>query len=77
MPRYARPGRADARVVVVGVLAVGAVGTPVVLAHPLPAWCAAVAIVVRLAGGAQYALAVARRTARPNIVTWFLWGSRR
>ena len=55
-------------------LAVGAVGALVALAHPLPAWCAAIAITIRLAGGAQYTLAVVRRTARPNIVTWFLWG---
>ena len=74
LPRYLHPGRADARTVALGALAVGAVGALVVLAQPLAAGWAAVAIAVRLAGGARYAVAVVRRTARPNIVTWFLWG---
>jgi hypothetical protein len=67
-------GPATLRTVVVGGLCVGAVAVLVVLAHPLPAWSAAIAIAVRLAASGQYAMAVARRRARPNIVTWFLWG---
>jgi hypothetical protein len=67
-------GGVDGRVLALGAVAVGAAGVVVVLAHPLPAWCVAVAIAIRLFGGGQYALAVARRRARPNVVTWFLWG---
>jgi hypothetical protein len=57
----------------VGIVTVG-LGALVALVHPLPAWCAAVAIAVRLTSSGQYALAVVRGRARPNIVTWFLWG---
>jgi hypothetical protein len=60
--------------VAVGGVAVGLAAVLVTLVHPLPAWCVAIAIVVRLAGGGQYAVAVLRGRARPNIVTWFLWG---
>jgi hypothetical protein len=67
-------GPAQKRTLAVGGLSVGLVATLIVLAHPLPAWCAAIAIAVRLVGSGQYAVAVARRRARPNIVTWFLWG---
>ena len=67
-------GPATLRTLVIGGLCVGLVAVLVVLAHPLPAWSAAIAIAVRLAASGQYAVAVARRRARPNIVTWFLWG---
>jgi hypothetical protein len=77
--RHARPrpalrhDRTRLRVICVGAATVG-LGGLVALVHPLPAWCAAVAITVRLTSSGQYALAVARGRARPNIVTWFLWG---
>jgi len=67
-------GVAELRIPLIGAVCVGLVATLVVLVHPLPAWCAGIAIAVRLAGSGQYALAVARRRACPNIVTWFLWG---
>ena len=41
---------------------------------PLPGWWVAVAVVLHLASNAQYAVAVVRRRARPDIVTWTLWG---
>lgn len=67
-------GGVDGRVLALGAVAVGLVAVVVALAHPLPPWCVAVAIAIRLFGGGQYALAVARRRARPNVITWFLWG---
>jgi hypothetical protein len=40
----------------------------------LPAWCIVFAIALRLGGGLQYAWGVVKGRARPNPVTWFLWG---
>jgi len=40
----------------------------------LPAWCIVFAILLRLGGGLQYARGVLKGKARPNPVTWFLWG---
>ncbi len=40
----------------------------------LPAWCVVFAIALRLGGGSQYAWGVLKGKARPNPVTWFLWG---
>jgi hypothetical protein len=65
--------RAERRTLAIGGVAVGLVAL-LVAATPLPAWCAAIAIVIRLVGGGQYVLAVVRRRACPNVVTWFLWG---
>jgi hypothetical protein len=81
-PRHALPrvfavlahGRGERRLLAAGGLAVGLVAVLLVLVHPLPAWCAGIAIAIRLVGGGQYVVAVARRRARPNVVTWFLWG---
>jgi hypothetical protein len=42
-------GPATLRTLVIGGLCVGLVAVLVVLAHPLPAWSAAIAIAVRLA----------------------------
>jgi len=65
----------DLRVVGVGALTIGA-GVALVVwgPQPLPLWCAAMAMALRLTSSGQYAVAVVRRRARPNIVTWFLWG---
>jgi hypothetical protein len=73
IPAFARDA-ADRRIITALGLAIGGVAVLVALVHPLPAWCAAFAIAIRLGGGAQYAAAVARRKACPNLVTWFLWG---
>jgi hypothetical protein len=65
----------DLRVVAIGALTIGAGVAVVVLGpQPLPLWCAAIAVALRLTSSGQYAVAVLRRRARPNIVTWFLWG---
>ncbi len=65
----------DPRVITVGGLTIAAGITLVVLGpQPLPLWCAAVAVALRLTSSGQYAVAVLRRRARPDIVTWFLWG---
>lgn len=40
----------------------------------LPAWFNAFSIIIRLLGGAQYAWGVLNNKARPNPITWFLWG---
>jgi hypothetical protein len=40
----------------------------------LPAWCVMFAIALRLGSGSQYAWGVLKGRARPNPVTWFLWG---
>jgi len=40
----------------------------------LPAWFTAFSIAIRLIGGTQYAWGVATGKARPNPITWFLWG---
>ena len=65
----------DLRVVGVGALTIGAGVALVVLGpQPLPLWCAAIAMALRLTSSGGYAVAVLRRRARPNIVTWFLWG---
>jgi hypothetical protein len=81
-PRHALPrlfavlarDRGERRLLARAGLAVVVVAVLVVAVHPLPAWCAGFAIVIRLVGGGQYVIAVARRRARPNVVTWFLWG---
>jgi hypothetical protein len=46
----------------------------VVLGWPLDGRWTAVAIALHLASNVQYAVATARRRARPNVVTWLLWG---
>ena len=61
----------DGVVVGLGVVLAAAL---VALAHPLPGWWTAVAIALHLASNGQYAVAVVRRRARPNVVTWLLWG---
>ena len=73
-PAVLARGPGDRRILTVAGLAVVLAAVAGVLAHPLPAWCAGIAIAIRLVGGAQYAVAVARRQACPNLVTWFLWG---
>ncbi len=40
----------------------------------LPAWFTVFSIAIRLIGGAQYAWGVVVGKARPNPITWFLWG---
>lgn len=40
----------------------------------LPAWCAGVAVAVRLGAGLRYAWGVTRGRADPNPWTWLLWG---
>ncbi len=40
----------------------------------LPAWFVLFSVAIRLASGGQYAWGVLRGKARPNPVTWFLWG---
>ena len=40
----------------------------------LPAWFTVFSVAIRLFGGAQYAWGVWRGRARPNPITWFLWG---
>jgi hypothetical protein len=62
-------------VITIGGLTIAAGVALVVLGpQPLPLWCAAIAVALRLTSSGQYAVAVLRRRARPNIVTWFLWG---
>ena len=69
------PAAPDLRIVTVGSLTIGAGVALVVLGpQPLPLWCAGIAIALRLTSSGQYAVAVLRRRARPNIVTWALWG---
>lgn len=70
----ARP--CDLRLVVVGGVATVAAAPLLVLGPEpvLPAWWAGAAIAVRLFSGGQYAWSVVRGRARPNVVTWFLWG---
>lgn len=41
----------------------------------IPEWCIGFAILLRLASGGRYAWGVIMGRARPNPVTWFLWGS--
>jgi hypothetical protein len=65
----------DRCAVAIGGLAAGGLGAALVaLAHPLPGWWTLVAIALHLASNGQYTVAVLRRRARPNIVTWLLWG---
>jgi hypothetical protein len=65
----------DPRMITAGGLTIGAGVAVIVLGpQPLPLWCAAIAVALRLTSSGQYAVAVLRRRARPNIVTWFLWG---
>lgn len=79
-PRHALPrpvlthGPAERWLIALGGIAVCLVAALVALAPPLPAWCAAIAIAIRLTSSSQYAVAVVRKRARPNIVTWLLWG---
>jgi len=40
----------------------------------LPAWFNIVAVLIRLFGGTQYCWGVLKGKARPNPITWFLWG---
>jgi len=40
----------------------------------LPAWFVLFSVAIRLFSGGQYAWGVLRGKARPNPVTWFLWG---
>lgn len=40
----------------------------------LPAWFTVFSIAIRLLGGAQYAWGVVVGKAKPNPITWFLWG---
>lgn len=40
----------------------------------LPGWFALFSIAIRLVGGTQYAWGVLVGKARPNPITWFLWG---
>ena len=40
----------------------------------LPVWFVGFSVAIRLLGGAQYAFGVLRGKARPNPITWFLWG---
>jgi len=40
----------------------------------LPAWCVVFSVAIRLGGGGRYAWGVLKGKARPNPVTWFLWG---
>lgn len=40
----------------------------------LPVWFIGFSVGIRLLGGTQYAFAVLRGKARPNPITWFLWG---
>lgn len=40
----------------------------------LPAWFTLISIAIRLQSGAQYAWGVLNGKARPNPITWFLWG---
>ena len=65
----------DRCAVAIGGLAAGGLCAALVaLAHPLPGWWTSVAIALHLSSNGQYAVAVVRRRARPNIVTWLLWG---
>ncbi|SRR6266498_1543474 len=40
----------------------------------LPTWFVVFSVIIRLWSGTQYAWGVLRGKARPNAVTWFLWG---
>lgn len=40
----------------------------------LPVWFVGFSVAIRLLGGTQYAVGVLRGKARPNPITWFLWG---
>jgi hypothetical protein len=40
----------------------------------LPVWFIVVSLVIRLYSGGKYAVGVLKGIARPNPVTWFLWG---
>jgi hypothetical protein len=40
----------------------------------LPPWFTLLSVAIRLFGGTQYAWGVLRGKARPNPITWFLWG---
>jgi len=40
----------------------------------LPAWFVIFSVAIRLIGGTQYAWGVLHGKARPNPITWFLWG---
>jgi hypothetical protein len=57
-------------------LANTAVAAVLVLTGPgaLPVWCVGVAIALRLTANGQYVWATVRGRARPNAVTWLLWG---
>jgi hypothetical protein len=74
LPRVLAHSTAERRILAIGGVVVGLIAVLVALVHPLPAWCAGIAIAIRLLGGGQYVAAVVRRRARPNVVTWFLWG---
>lgn len=41
----------------------------------IPEWCISFAILLRLISGGRYAWGILHGRARPNPVTWFLWGS--
>jgi len=40
----------------------------------LPVWCIVFSLIIRLFSGGKYAVGVLRGIARPNPITWFLWG---
>ena len=40
----------------------------------LPAWFVVFSVAIRLIGGSQYVWAIIKGKARPNPVTWLLWG---
>ena len=74
-PTTAAPSGAGLLLPAVG-LAITAVAAVLVLTGPgaLPMWCVGAAIALRLVANGQYVWATVRGRARPNAVTWLLWG---
>jgi hypothetical protein len=73
-PATARSG--DGLLLLTVGLAITSVAAVLVLAGPgaLPVWCVGAAIALRLTANGQYVWATVRGHARPNAVTWLLWG---
>ena len=75
-PEVSGGGGGRTRLGVVGLCGLGvAVWLWVVLPAPaLPAWWLSMAAAIRVVSGARYALGVLRGVARPNWMSWSLWG---
>ena len=70
-------GRSEAGPLLLTVgLAITSVAAVLALVGPgtLPVWCVGAAIALRLTANGQYVWATVRGHARPNAVTWLLWG---